>query len=269
MKFSRNFVEPLRNCGIYLLYYVYNIIEGILKIKNLELNMIKIRKFYFCLIILFLFQLSNFCEAAHLILINGASCAGKSSVSKALKTVMQSSDHTERWEIQSIDAFIRDISKETESGTGSSSVGSKDEKSQHSKAISSLARFFEPFHTKILDRLRQGVNVIVDHCFSNDELFKNALYHFKDQEVFFVKIYTNYATAMQRLKARNADSSCPEEHRSEPSVMQHYGMLGLDAVLCKSLNEKNNQNCSIQGRPKYMIWKSTQVRLSQRTLLSS
>jgi len=126
---------------------------------------------------------------------------------------LQSSDHSERWELQSVDTYMREKAEEEEKAfqsASSSSAGPADEKSQHSIAISHIAQYFEPFHTRTLDLLRKGDNVIVDHCFGNDEIFKNALYHFKDEEVFFVKIYTDYPTAMQRLQKRNANGSCPD-----------------------------------------------------------
>jgi chloramphenicol 3-O-phosphotransferase len=171
--------------------------------------------------------------SAHLILMNGASCSGKSSAAKATVDLLNKQEG-ERWELMSIDdQFLSGRKEAIYSSAEAKTLGEK---------LSFRAKLTYGLHQSVRKKLESGTNIILDHCFLYDDMFLNALFHFKKEEVFLVKISTDFETAKKRLKKRNLSPN-QDEHRSEDSLKVHYGKGPAPA----QITNKFNQNICASG----------------------
>lgn len=202
------------------------------------------RKTFNLLLTLFLCCNSGF--SAQLIIINGTSCCGKSSASKELLHLIKSSKEkeTEKWEIESLDTHvITDFELQYGPITSAPAPLPPEYTPPYSKLIPHHAKFYDPFHLRISRKLKEGTNVILDHCFSKDENFKNALFHFQNEEVLFIKLSTDFDTATERLRQRN-QGPVVENHRHIINLQHHFGKLPISS--------SQNSVCKYIGLPIYV-----------------
>ena len=157
-----------------------------------------------------------------MIVLNGASCTGKTTLAKELATdlalcrskpifrksfddfVMKASDDPEYMEIESQRLHLR---KEEIPASG-------------------IPRMFCIFHNQLLEELNIGRTLVVDHCFTNDEGYKNFLKVFEEygNKIALIKVFCTHEAAQQRLQQRNKCSD-RTQHRYSRFVDQHFTTL--------------------------------------------
>jgi len=125
-----------------------------------------------------------------IILLNGMSCAGKSSIAPEIKRQIIEQHNKPAVTIE-IDNYWRQL------GTSFDN---------------SLENMATAMHHDIARHHAVGNIVVVDHVFYDDILYINFLQHLKDLPIFFVKVFCNDEVAEKRLIARN-DSNNVKEHR--------------------------------------------------------
>ncbi len=182
-----------------------------------------------------------------MILLNGASCSGKSSLARALVKAFEEDQKRDgtRWHRVSIDGFFQESLKTWEAPEGSSKEGAGGLPFYWHR-ISGLAKQFDPFHARVRELLESGQSVILDHCLAHDAIFKNALYHFRNVAVLFVQLPVGERVAWDRLRRRNegshkgygidgeVDSDAPSEVRLESYLRFHLGKAPLNEGVRKA-----------------------------------
>lgn len=149
-----------------------------------------------------------------IILLDGVSCAGKSSIARELAR------QNPRPTIFSFDDYFRDGNK-----------------SQHSyrkyyskKDLPWRADMIDKFHIKIYNEvflanmLRTKSTIIIDHSLKTADMFENLLFWLRaieSDKIKLVKIVCSLETALKRCQERN-ESSDSNEHRVQGEVKNNF-----------------------------------------------
>ncbi len=146
------------------------------------------------------------------ILLNGTSCSGKTSVAKKLcETILK--NMISEFKHIGVDDYYR-----TKNKSFSSEV--------NKKKLPFFAAFYDDMHLNIAKLANSNENLIVDHVFSHNDVFCNFLYRLRNvKKVFFVKLYCSYEEALKRLEKRNL-SKDKNSHRIEDTLNNHFGRSG-------------------------------------------
>lgn len=176
---------------------------------------------------------STFCmEERHdndirLALLNGPSCAGKTSLAKSLVNLAHEKG-INNVSHMSFDRYQVEVSNN--SNYTKEQIAYFENKGIHIfadpylKGIKQeIQQDFVIFYNQILEKMVEGKLVIVDHCFMNRGSFLDFLYVFRKklQTIALIKVFCSYEIAKKRLQERNA-SDDTLQHRLECYFEQHY-----------------------------------------------
>lgn len=156
----------------------------------------------FVSLVMVLFGITFFTFPASIILLDGRTCAGKSTTAKVLTDMLRSQGKVVK--LLSIDDYILDIARENLYTQAYSPYRPFRENSPFAEGSADF--ICDVFNQKVVlfavDKLNDFV--VVDHCFCRESMFCCALLRFRPFKVFFVKIYCTYQKALERLKFRNS-----------------------------------------------------------------
>lgn len=162
-----------------------------------------------------------FAFPTNIILLDGRTCSGKSTTAKALTELLQ--NQGKNAVNISIDDYIGDI------GYNSPVFNDFCRKSPFNNIGNDfnnvLAFTYDIFH-QLIEANAKDPNIyfiIVDHCFLYESIFGCALLRLRKFNIFFIKIYCNYQTALKRLNFRNSIPG--KENRFSTSVAFHFGEI--------------------------------------------
>ena len=151
------------------------------------------------------------------IILNGTSCAGKSSLSKAIAVSLRAI-HI------SIDDYLHKIMFENYNF---------DHKAQTLRESginiphNDYSEIYATFHIPIIELIKKGNTVVIDHHFSTvPEPFYDLLYRLQEYKntIYLCKVYCSKEEALRRLYMRN--KSCDEkQHRNKEQVESHFKSL--------------------------------------------
>ena len=158
-----------------------------------------------------------------LILLNGASCAGKTSlartlVAKAQEKGMKNVEHL------SFDNVLVDIVNDFDYMDNQLHYfKEKGIKIFSDPRGSGIDQYFGVFYQQILEKMHEGKLIVVDHCFSTKESFLDFLVAFKvfHTNSILIKVFCDYEVAKQRFNKRNEGDDVTQ-HRQDWCFDQHY-----------------------------------------------
>jgi chloramphenicol 3-O-phosphotransferase len=168
--------------------------------------------------------ITSFVFPNSIILINGATCAGKSTTAQNLATILRDEDM--RVTIVSIDDYMHDImgySNDPQLHLRMDQYQDFETKSPfYALSAHGVAKLCDVFNQGVISFAEDQLNdfIIVEHCFSYETMFCDTLLRFKSFNVFFIKLYCTYEEASKRLKHRN--STPGDSNRSEWLVDAHF-----------------------------------------------
>lgn len=155
-----------------------------------------------------------------LIILNGASCAGKSSLAEQMVIQLKVEGST-NVESHSLDAVCRQEMFWLEQKKLSYI-------SNHAKKLGCKEDFYTVLHYDTLEALRRGTTVILDNCFLQSSGFLDCLQTFRKIDplkIALVKVFCSKEVACRRFKKRN-ESEDASQHRIQSSFEQHYSIEG-------------------------------------------
>ncbi len=184
-----------------------------------------------------------------LLVLNGASCAGKSSLARELIQQARQQGISRVYHMSFDDFYINLASSPHYFSDQKEYLESKgrmifaDPKVSESERI--RQQYFLIFYEKILEKLerkkkaKKNALIITDICFSTSESFLDFLKTFKPYQnnIALIKVFCSYDSALQRLKKRNlsADATqhriewCSEMHYKQPQIATIYDSKEYDA----------------------------------------
>lgn len=153
-----------------------------------------------------------------LILLNGTTCSGKSTIAQALAESLRKQGKSV--EIVSINDYLRDIMLDLDAPQYS-----KFKINSQFKHSDTLSLTCDVFNQQVEAILLNHDNdfTIVDHCFYPESMFCCSLLRFSKFDVFFVKIHCTYQKASERLMLKNAVPG--DSNRLEHLVNLHFGKI--------------------------------------------
>lgn len=158
----------------------------------------------------------NFCVLPKsIILLNGTTCSGKSTIAQTLAKSLRSQG--KRVEIVSINDYVWDLIRNLDDPQYS--------QFKSSSPFTGTDRICDVFNQKV-ERFFCDQNndfTIVEHCFYPESMFCCSLLRFAKYNVFFVKIHCTYQKAQERLILKNAFPG--DSNRLDTLVNLHFGRV--------------------------------------------
>lgn len=161
-----------------------------------------------------------------LMLLNGASCAGKTSLAVALVKELKSKGMTNVEHVSFDELFVnivkdgRYMDQQLQYYQELGHPVFSDSREKKSKRED---QYFGLFYQQLLERMRRGKIIVADHCFSTKESFLDfleAFYAFH-KNIVLIKVFCDYKVAQQRLEKRNGGYD-QTQHRQDWCFEQHY-----------------------------------------------
>lgn len=193
--------------------------------KNSALNDVVFCLLFFCTQSFSMEEKSN--KDIQLILLNGASCAGKTSLAKKLVDLAQTYQVDNVCHMSFDTIFVNDdlnpnyIEEQKKEFEGKGVIFFADP--SMNVAQQRMECYFTIFYYQILEKMEQGNRVIADHCFSTEEGFLDFLHIFRDKcsHIALIKIFCSYEVAKERFMKRNAANDITQK-RLLCFFKQHY-----------------------------------------------
>lgn len=190
------------------------------------------------------------------IIINGVSCVGKSTIAKKILEIAPQTTHYRKAVYFSLDKFFAKYIAYTplkvcktfkDFVTLVECQGFVEDMDK--RALNSMVWWrFGLWHYDILNYAKANpqVLVIMDTCFAVDRIFENFLYIFKDfKDTWFVKLCCSREVAQERLNKRNAGDDLSEK-RELGILNSHFHPITFDSVY-----ENKNYDQEIDSSDKY------------------
>ncbi|MFH1253963.1 MAG: hypothetical protein V1646_00860 [bacterium] len=150
-----------------------------------------------------------------IILLNGTTCSGKSTIAQVLAKTLRGQGKCV--EIVSINDYVWDMIRNLDDPQYS--------QFKRCSPFKLTDLICDVFNQKV-ERVFCGQDndfTIVDHCFYPESMFCCSLLRFARYDVFFVKIYCTYQKASERLILKNAVPG--DSNRFEHLVNLHFGKV--------------------------------------------
>lgn len=192
----------------------------------------KLLRYLLCSLFLFVTSVSLYGmeeqkNGTQLLLLNGASCAGKTSLAKALVAAAKEKGMINIEHMSFDEVFVNVsndpwyIDKQIQYYQELGYPVFSDIREKQSKQRTD--QYFGLFYQQILERIRDGKIIVADHCFSTKESFLDfleAFYAFH-KDIALVKVFCDYSVAKQRFNKRN-NGDDQTQHRQDWCFEQHY-----------------------------------------------
>jgi len=164
-----------------------------------------------------------------LVILNGTSCAGKTSLARALTEELSSNMgiytvvHMSFDDIFVATVLNPDYIEQQKAYFERVKQVAFYEDPCKKPSQQMMECYFTVFYHQILDRMRQGLCVIADHCFTTNESFLDFLDIFKEygDQIALIKLFCSDEAALSRLKRRNR-SGDEMQKRALWAFKQHY-----------------------------------------------
>lgn len=162
-----------------------------------------------------------------LLLLNGVSCAGKTTLAKAIVKKARAKGIVNIEHLSLDKLFVDSVSDSDYINKQLDYFAQRGIEIfynlQDNYGKQRTDQFFGVFYQQILERMHKGKLIVADHCFSTEESFLDFLkvFHSFHKNIVLVKVHCDYEIAKQRFHKRN-EGNDETQHRQDWCFEQHY-----------------------------------------------